>query len=553
MDEKQEKMAQALVLLRQGYLEKLPSDIEQLQNLAAGLKGDESDREVLNDLHQRLHKIAGSGGSFGLKRLSAKARELEIIVKKWLEQTSLLLAEKDKQKLSADMYLLPELAEQVESTPVRIESPEKQKISSEQEGGERIFTLWLVEDDKTLADEMKLALAQYGYKVECFCRFEDAEEQIAISTPDLLILDNYFPNENIEASDRLVNSPLLSKDCPFIFISSLTDFYTRLRIVRLGANGFLSKPIDIPKLVEHLEHIFEDKSQAPFRIMIVDDDITLSEHYKLVLMSAGMDVTVIHEPETIIDAVSEFRPELVLMDVHMPGFSGMELAALIRQYEEWIGLPIVYLSAETDLDQQLEALGHGADDFLTKPISDAHLLRAVTVRAIRSRQLNALMSRDSLTGLLKHSRIKEELDVELARTRRNGNPLSVAMIDIDHFKRINDNYGHAVGDGVIKSVAHLLKQRFRKSDIIGRYGGEEFAVILPDCEIDMAREIIEDIRVRFEKIGFHSSGTRFNVTLSSGIATLEDSEKPEQLLVCADVALYEAKNSGRNQVCTYRK
>lgn len=221
---------------------------------------------------------------------------------------------------------------------------------------------------------------------------------------------------------------------------------------------------------------------------------------------------------------------------------------MIRQYDEWVALPIVYLSAETDLDEQIRALGRGADDFLTKPISDAQLVAAVKVRAARSRQLGDLMSKDSLTGLLKHARIKEEVENELQRARRHDKPVCVVMTDIDHFKKVNDTYGHAAGDRVIKALAQLLKQRLRKTDAIGRYGGEEFAIVLPECAPDSAKATMDDIRQRFAALRFIQGEQEFSVTLSAGIASSEAGDSPGQLLVAADEALYQAKHGGRNQV-----
>ena len=290
----------------------------------------------------------------------------------------------------------------------------------------------------------------------------------------------------------------------------------------------------------------------PQRVLVVDDDTDLAEHYRLVLLSAGIVVEVLHRPEQIIDRLGAFRPELVLMDLYMPDYPGQELAGVIRQYDNWASLPIVYLSAETDLELQIQAVGRGADDFLTKPISDAHLVAAVRVRIDRARQLSAQISRDSLTGLLKHAAIKEMVDIEVARSQRNGTLITVAMLDIDHFKTVNDTYGHAVGDLVISSVAMLLRQRLRRSDIVGRYGGEEFAVILPECSEEDAYRLIEDIRLRFSTVHFNHEGREFTCTLSAGLASsrkLPDHGGAE-LLVAADEALYVSKRGGRNQVQT---
>lgn len=238
------------------------------------------------------------------------------------------------------------------------------------------------------------------------------------------------------------------------------------------------------------------------------------------------------------------------MDVHMPGFSGPDLAGVIRQHDNWSNLPIAYLSGETDLDRQIEAMNRGADDFLIKPISDVQLVAAVRIRIARGRHLNDLVNRDSLTGLLKHASVKEAAAAEVSRARRSAKPISLVMLDIDHFKRVNDTYGHAVGDVVIASVAMLLRQRLRQSDIVGRYGGEEFVAVLPECDAAQAQRMMEDIRQRFASLRFSHDGEDFSCTLSAGLACSGDHPDSDgaALLVAADEVLYVAKRSGRNQV-----
>jgi diguanylate cyclase (GGDEF)-like protein len=323
-----------------------------------------------------------------------------------------------------------------------------------------------------------------------------------------------------------------------------------VRAAQLGALGYFLKPLDVPRLVSRMTQIFEQQRAPAQRVLIVDDDRDLAEHYRLALLADGMDADVLQQPTSIMEKLAAYRPELVLMDMHMPDFSGPDLAGVIRQHDSWSSLPIVYLSAETDLDRQIEAMNRGADDFLTKPISDAQLVAAVRIRIERARHLDEQISRDSLTGLLKHASIKESAAIEVIRARRNGKPVSLAMLDIDHFKSVNDSYGHAVGDVVISSVAMLLRQRLRRSDVVGRYGGEEFVAVLPECDAGDAYLLMEDIRRRFASLRFSHEGKDFGCTLSVGLAC--SAAYPDSggaaLLVAADEALYVAKREGRNQV-----
>jgi diguanylate cyclase (GGDEF)-like protein len=240
----------------------------------------------------------------------------------------------------------------------------------------------------------------------------------------------------------------------------------------------------------------------------------------------------------------------------MPQCSGIELAQVIRQQDPFVSIPIVFLSAEDDTDKQLIAMSGGGDDFLTKPISAHHLISAVIARAIRSRTLRSEMIEDSLTGLLNHTRILEQLDLEIVRSKRNASPLSFAMIDIDHFKTINDSHGHPVGDRVIKGLARLLKQRLRKMDSIGRYGGEEFAIIFPQTEGKELLNKLEEIRRGFSKLLHRSADPliEFSATFSIGLAQLTDTiNTVDKMVQAADKALYMAKEQGRNCTVFYNQ
>ncbi|MDP2107651.1 MAG: response regulator, partial [Rhodocyclaceae bacterium] len=450
MAEQNATVAAELARLRAAYLEKIPLEIGELVNLATGLTGPVEARPLLEALHQRLHKLAGSGATFGLKALGSEAHALERTVQAWLAADFGAVDAPQRQDFAAAVAALVGTLDQGKArADITMAADREVPVDAEHR-----VKVWLVEDDRPLGETLARLLGQFGYDVRLFTRIDAAEAATRTERPDVLVMDVLFTDEGANATEVLLDRPTLQAvGCPILFVSAHGDFQSRVRAARLGAEGFLLKPLDVPRLVDHIERTLEARFATPYRVLIVDDDVDLAQHFKLVLSAAGMEVAVLNQPEAVIEAVSAFRPELVLMDMHMPGYSGPELATVIRHYDEWIGLPIVYLSAETDRDRQLQAMDRGADEFITKPISDTHLVTAVRARATRSRQLSDLMSKDSLTGLLKHARIKETIAIELARAQRSGKPLSVSMLDIDHFKSVNDTYGHAVGDRVIKALA----------------------------------------------------------------------------------------------------
>lgn len=249
-----------------------------------------------------------------------------------------------------------------------------------------------------------------------------------------------------------------------------------------------------------------------------------------------------------LDALADTSPELILLDMNMPGASGQELARVIRQQDAYLSIPIVFLSAESDVGRQREAMSTGGDEFLQKPIEPEHLISAVRSRVIRYRALRALMVRDSLTGLLNHTSFKERLRAEVARTKRLNKVLTVGMIDIDHFKQVNDSHGHPAGDRVIRNLSRLLKQRLRGADVIGRYGGEEFAIVLVDTAIEAAVGVVDHIRKSFAALEQQAGESVFRCTFSAGLAQSPPRMDADSLIQAADEALYQAKHDGRNRV-----
>ena len=335
---------------------------------------------------------------------------------------------------------------------------------------------------------------------------------------------------------------------PKIVIASDTSFSFRLAAARADVSAILTRPLVINELADWLEHFTSERSVTPASILIVDDDLLCAEFHAEILRAAGMQTTIVSDPIDALNAMAAALPDLVLMDVQMPVTDGIELARVIRQSRQYLTVPILFLSAERDTSRQIEARKFGGDVFIKKPIDPHQLVSLVRLRADRARIMRSMIERDSLTGLYNHGSFKDRLNHELERCRRAGSGFSLVMIDIDCFKQINDNCGHPVGDRVIRALANLLTAGLRKIDIVGRYGGEEFGIMLLDTPPHAARAVIEALRQRFCVIPFESSGRSFGATFSAGIAGSRDSASPQQLIANADAALYVAKRNGRDRV-----
>ncbi|WP_249975398.1 diguanylate cyclase [Vreelandella olivaria] len=497
---------------------------------------DEILADVWNDIYQRLRKMAEPADTFGFTSVGEEARHLASIVRRSLEGGGWPDTQAQATMLTKLYSLQAALtvAQQWTQAPLSVDQCD---------GPLPAAKIWLIEEDALLGRQISEQLANFGYEVRSFTSCTQACTAASSEIPDIIIVDAMLEFGHL--------APCRALTCPRLFISDQDTFDARIKAAQHNAKGYFLKPLNIPQLVNRLEQLLQERHPPPARILVVDDGQQLADYYRRVLETSGMEVRVLENPRRIMEELSTFRPELLLMDVNMPNYKGPDLASVVRQYDEWSSLPIVFLSAETDLVKQVDALSHGADDFLTKPISAAQLVASVRVRIARSRTLSTLLNKDSLTGLLKHASIKSAAIDEINRAYRHHYPVTVAMVDLDHFKRVNDTYGHAVGDVVIASVATLLRQRLRKIDMIGRYGGEEFLVVLPHCTAENGWKRLEDIREYFSRLRFNHAGQEFACTLSAGMVCSIDvaEDARDRLLVLADEALYRAKRGGRNQVC----
>lgn len=297
------------------------------------------------------------------------------------------------------------------------------------------------------------------------------------------------------------------------------------------------------------------------KVLLADDDRISRSVVKTLLLGWGYEVL------EAIDGIQaweilkeEVSPQLVLLDWMMPGIDGLELCRRLRQSDNSTYRYIILLTGRDTKEDLIGGLNAGADDYITKPFLPKELEVRLRVgkrilnlqhslnEALKTQRYQA--EHDLLTGIFNHSKILNTLEKELYRSRRQNSKLSVIMGDLDHFKKVNDGYGHVAGDAVLAEVAQRMKNNIRLYDSIGRYGGEEFLLVLPGCSADeaiiTANRILESVSQ--ESVKFN--GIPIAITISLGVATksIGDITTAVELVQAADTALYKAKQNGRNRV-----
>jgi diguanylate cyclase (GGDEF)-like protein len=529
--------------LRARFKEVLPGRLTALQEAITAARGAPENKDLTQEARRLAHNLKGTSRSCGFDMVGDASAELERIL------TQMQEPEADRGEQA--WQLVERLVETVKSqAELEIQhAPTKGQIEGlvDDSAMAKVLVVGkevLSEGDNSLNNGLPV-------KVIHAMNISEALDKACRTTLDAVLIDM---EENTPQSSVMLARELRGmsgyESLPLGFIAEKSQQQDRIETTHAGASLVLPKPLDQEQLRDGIEYLLAVRQGGRPRILIVDDDEDFSQIIAATLGKEGMLVKSVNDPALVQSTLENFVPDLMLLDVMMPGVSGFDVCRMLRTHARWQELPIFFLTAQTELEARLAAFEAGGDDYLPKPVAPIELLTRVKVRLERSRMIRERADKDILSGLLLRRAFVEQLTGLISEAGRHKFTFSLALLDVDKFKQVNDTYGHMAGDRVLAYLGQLLKRRFRVEDIRGRWGGEEFIVALrhegKETTKGALARVLEELRtIIFE--GDH--GEKFSVTFTAGLANFpEDGDTLERLVSVADERLYKGKEAGRNRI-----
>lgn len=504
-----------------GQLEEWLSRIEEAAFQALGGELSEELRGEAAGVAGKLEELLEA---FGLEQGARRAAQASRI----LEGTGPIEAD--------ELLRLSEVCESLHSV---VEGDPPISSESEADGG----VIGLVDLPPDLLVRIEAEALRRGLRPRPFGPGELTGSALVRNRPAALVL--YIDGEDGRSSVLMSTGAGAGLDIPTVAIGATPDFDDRLVAVRLGVRRLLSLPVTAREVLDAVEEVRFDAHHDDARVLAVDDDPMFLEMTRSLLASHGVEVETLQDPEAFWETLEATDPDLLLLDVHMPGLDGIELCRLVRSELRWAHLPILFITGATDAETVDALFEAGGDDYIQKPPRPSELLVRVTNRLGRVRFLERLLSRDLLTDLPNRTRFKDELARLISLSEREGTALSVAAVRIDDLEELNDRFGPAPADRILRRIAELLRDRAREGDALGRSGGAEFMIAAFGAGPGELGERMSGLRERLVREPVEVGGSGVPVSLSIGVTGLSASCGSAEVLIReASSASQEARRRG---------
>lgn len=534
--DKPQAQAKVLAVVQQmwgNFKESLGSQMTLFEQAIAQISTGTLDGELHSKAQAQAHRLIGSLGSFGLPKGSEVARQIEQLLR--LES----LGPNEARQLEE---LVGQLKQAVENKPSTTTAAPALKMASGQ--------LLVVDDDVVLTQQVKREAIAWGLQVEVATDPTAARRTISQHPPDVIVLDLTFPQTTENGLTLLAELAQRTPSIPVLVMTGRNQLSDRVEVARLGGHAFLHKPITPEEILKAVTQKLNRTQKAEAKVLIVDDDPQVLTALSTLLEPWGLHVTTLAQPQQFWQVLEANAPDLLILDVEMPGFSGIELCQVVRNDPRWSELPVLFLSGHSDPEIVHQVFAVGADDYVHKPIVGPELIARILNRLERTRILHRFAETDDLTGTATRRKSMQDLERLLHLAERQNQPLCFMILDLDRFKQVNDQHGHDAGDRVLCLLGEHLKQSFRREDVVARWGGEEFVLGLYGITREQGVKRLLDFLQTWGQLEFmDAKNSTFRVTFSAGVAEYsQDGANLQELYRVADAALYRAKAMGRNRV-----
>ena len=530
-----EDLERVLEALRREYIADGPARLAELRKDLAAFMAGEADAAA--SLKSRFHRLAGSGGSYGFDEISVISREVE----QWLKASAAVAPSAENTgRLSR---AVERLSAAFDTAALQVTLPDDGPHH-----GEFGWRARLIGPAGPLLRQVELLLTLAGYRVASEAGNEEPASIPLSERPDLLVLlaDPDGPDAYGAATAWSTAGPARPRAIVLVDAAEGGDA-VRAMAAGIDANFTPDRVAsDLPRYAKTRARI----GAPPPRVILAMRVEARARPLIQALEHANLQVSHCADLAAARELLYRESPDLVLVELAPPILDGLAFTRLLRQDPRFGLLPIICLAARDSVADRIEAIKAGADHFLAEPVEATLLTHLVLSRAERGRRLREMVHRDGLTGLLNHATLMAELEHTLEYARRHGETFGFIMVDVDHFKRINDQHGHLVGDQVLLHLGRIFHQTVRASDVIGRYGGEEFGVVLRRTDRAgvgvLTQKLRQALAAEPAPIG---EGRTFPVRVSMGVACYPaDGLTAAALAQQADQALYRAKRAGRDRV-----
>ncbi len=558
------------------FKERIGNRVTVLEQAAIALRAGILDDELRQLATQDAHKLIGSLGTFGFANGSTLARKIESI----LEQ-----AKVGREAIPELENLVQHLREELEHKPNETASyvHKTSSIDSSSESERLVPQLLIIDRDRAVAEQMEQEAQRWGITVKIVEDLFTAREAIARGRPEMVLLDLAIsgqPCSNLETAQEglqlLAELTNHVSPVPVLIFTASGSTEIRLEVAKLGGRAFIQKPLSAAQVMETVIQV-RQRSQTPeAKVMVVDDDPAQLIELRSFLEPWGLKLMGLSNPEKFLEALDSYQPDLLILDVEIPKIDGISLCQVVRNDPRWSGMPILFLTAHREPEMVHRIFAGGADDYVNKPIVGPELVTRILNRLERIQLLRNMAESDPLTGVANRRKSTQEINRFLQLAKRHKQPICFALLDLDYFKQINDKYGHAMGDAILHRLGRLLSLSFRSEDIVARWGGEEFVVVMYGMTKEDGMKRLSELLEKLQEQEFtatilssddeqiergaedwpnednHRHGKAptletFSITFSAGIAQYpEHGSDLQSLYRCADRYLHQAKAAGRN-------